>query len=421
MVIVFASVLVQQSTGRYWLGRAEQAYETRRLEASDHAYQMASRWTFSKAPLTMQRARIARLLDRQESFESLLGEAQLQGASGTSIRLERQLQNIQLGEVSENRSKLTSLLADPVNAPATLEAFATGYLATGELRSAQEILESWLEIDPDAVVAHSVLGQIYFEQENFGQAEIEFRKAASVNPDLVDARLGLARTCYSLDKTNDAIKHFSAVLAIDPQHIESMLSRAALKLKKDGSVEAVGELESVIADHPDLYPPRYELASYLAKSNEHARVIELIEPLMDRFPDDIALNYLLGGALSESGNRSRAAPYLDRYLQGRRTLDRWAGADLEALAIESDDSTTKQIALDYARYQWDESSPWLLLAVEMRPRDAELHRVLSEIYEKNGSLGRSERHRKIASLIIQTGLSSPSERGGDSVPAESLK
>jgi predicted Zn-dependent protease len=74
-----------------------------------------------------------------------------------------------------------ALQYDPVS-PIISTRLASSLMSSGKSEQAREILDPVLEIYPDYVGLHMILGRIYMEKDNLSKAEEAFQTAIAINP-----------------------------------------------------------------------------------------------------------------------------------------------------------------------------------------------------------------------------------------------
>ncbi|MBT5472463.1 MAG: tetratricopeptide repeat protein, partial [Nitrospina sp.] len=90
-------------------------------------------------------------------------------------------------------------------------------------------------IDPEFAKAHNNLGNVYFKQNLFEEAEWKYKKALELAPDYCDAHFNLGLLFNRQEKWNDAIWKFHQVLQLIPKdelakkYIESIKKKIDVK------------------------------------------------------------------------------------------------------------------------------------------------------------------------------------------------
>lgn len=99
--------------------------------------------------------------------------------------------------------------ADPVAGARTRVAIAIEYLQKNQLDLALQHLQRALELDPKSPEAYNIMGVLLEKDDNFSQAESNYRKALSLKSDYPQARNNYGVLLFRLKRYKDAIEQFS--------------------------------------------------------------------------------------------------------------------------------------------------------------------------------------------------------------------
>ena len=172
------------------------------------------------------------------------------------------------------------------------------------------------ELAPDNALLWQTLGQVYEENELYGQAEAAYNKAVEVNPKLLLARLSLALF-------HERRKHLETALDM---YVDLIINNT-------GSREAAVALKRVV----DLYPPVIDAmikriqsdkvlteeeidriakrAQLLISRGQFDMAIQFLQPLAERYPDNPKGHYWLGQAYVGKNDYVKGAVSLSRSLE----------------------------------------------------------------------------------------------------------
>jgi len=184
----------------------------------------------------------------------------------------------------------------------------------GQWEQAKELLQQWLEIDPENAMAHTRMGIVLFRLDNAKGALAEFTKAKDINPKTAHPFVSLGRLFYANSDTENARKSYE---------------------------KAYGENESD-ADVAQAY------VEWLIQEYELEKAQEIATALRDNSPGELTPLLLDGIVAYMRGQADRAEQTFQKVL----SLDpRNARAtDLMALLlIQSDKLQDKERALQYAQ------------------------------------------------------------------------
>lgn len=99
--------------------------------------------------------------------------------------------------------------ADPVAGARTRVAIAVEYLQKNQLDLALQHLQRALELDPKSPEAYNIMGVLLEKDDNFKEAESNYRKALSLKSDYPQARNNYGVLLFRLKHYKDAIEQFS--------------------------------------------------------------------------------------------------------------------------------------------------------------------------------------------------------------------
>jgi hypothetical protein len=101
-----------------------------------------------------------------------------------------------------------------------------------QFHEALEFAQRALAINPNAAMAHQVLGLVFLQQDQIHEAIASFQKSVSIRPDLTAAHHGLGRCHLLLGDLEQAEEHFNRALLIQPDFAAAHFNRAAVWLKQ---------------------------------------------------------------------------------------------------------------------------------------------------------------------------------------------
>ena len=90
-------------------------------------------------------------------------------------------------------------------------------IAQGKSSEARERVSRQLEASPNNPLLYNLLGQLWMQEKDTGQAEIAFKKAIELDNSLLSAYMNLGQLYHQAGKTDQAEKEYDAILAKDPK------------------------------------------------------------------------------------------------------------------------------------------------------------------------------------------------------------
>ena len=132
---------------------------------------------------------------------------------------------------------------------------ADAYRKAGELDRAIELCHNGLELHPDYVSAHIVLGRCLVDMKNDPGAEGVFRKVLDLDPENILALRMLAELTERNERYDEAVKWIDRLIAADPMNGDAAESSVRVKGKAaQAAAKSTLPMESVPALHQPPAP-----------------------------------------------------------------------------------------------------------------------------------------------------------------------
>lgn len=184
-------------------------------------------------------------------------------------------------------------------------------------RMAREMLERVTQMAPSYADAYAELADIYFQRATFGwsefaQQDVETairlsQKALEIDPDNVLAHSVLARAYTSVLKYDLGLAESERALQLNPSDAEVMLARAAVLLWTGRIDESIATAEAAMRLNVSIGPEaslNLGLAYLLAR--RYADAVRLLEAQRTRYPAYPLLELPLAAAYAELGRGTEA-------------------------------------------------------------------------------------------------------------------
>ena len=191
--------------------------------------------------------------------------------------------------------------------------------------------------DPKNGTIYYYIGEVYYQSEDFVEAEKSYKKGLSINPQCAECKVGLGKLLLDQGKTLEADEHFQSAVRLDKKNPEiyALIGEAYLRTKKPNANKAV----------------------------EYMSIARDMDPSVARYWSSLGDAYKLAGNNGEAMTSYEDAIRKDplntaAYISMARI---WKAAKQDSLAI-----------------------PLLLKAIELSPNDAQPYKDLIELYIKNG-------------------------------------
>lgn len=205
-----------------------------------------------------------------------------------------------------------------------------GALALREFLAAEKL-------DPLNPRVHYALGEAYFAQGQFADAEAHLRRALEIHAAQHDARMTLVALLLFQKRYEEAIQQ-SQVLIDDPTFSSpwrALTNRGTAQLRLGRDAEARKSLELALEYRSDFWPAMISLADLETESGHRADAIRLLQDVIALQPGpavESEVNYRMAEIYVAMGNRHRALGHLTASV-ARAPDSRWAKKSQEYLKL----------------------------------------------------------------------------------------
>lgn len=170
-------------------------------------------------------------------------------------------------------------------------------IQSGELDEAKNVIDDELLRHPSNVEAYNLLGIIFTNQKNFGDALDTFQKALKLNPNSTSTHNNLANLYVAQQKPDLAEKEFSRVLQIAPANRDANYNLGLLLLAKGSPLPAIAHFQRV---HPQTIETQFNLVRAFFAAGESMQALQLARQLSAAHKSDVQLHFTLGIVLASA-------------------------------------------------------------------------------------------------------------------------
>ena len=185
-----------------------------------------------------------------------------------------------------------------------------GYLARGDLETADTRFRLALEYNPHFVEALVNLGLVELERGNFTRARQLLERARRVNEHIAQPHHGLGVLAERMGDREAAAVHYRAALAVDPGFAPARLNLAHLLFDANQLYHAKEEFAKLTQVAPDLAQAHAGLAETLIQLGRRSEAERIVQSQAPRFPESTELQVLLARSELRSGHTERAVQRL---------------------------------------------------------------------------------------------------------------
>ncbi len=117
------------------------------------------------------------------------------------------------------------------------------------------------------------MGDVFFAQQNFGMAFVEYGKALKANPTRTAVRRKLGYLMLKKGFPADALSEFNAILEKDPRHVQALEGKATALLQLNRLTEAEETLSTAVTNDPKLWQAHALLGKVYDRQKLYDRAI----------------------------------------------------------------------------------------------------------------------------------------------------
>jgi len=195
-----------------------------------------------------------------------------------------------------------------------------GFLARGDLETADTRFRLALEYNPHFVEALVNLGLVELERGNFTRAKQLLERARRINEHVAQPHHGLGVLAERVGDAAAAAAHYRAALEVDPGFAPARLNLARLLFDSDQLYHAKEEFTKLTQVAPDVAEAHAGLAETLIRLGRRAEAERIVASEAPRFPASTELQVLQARGELRRGQTERAVQRLSA-LTGRSDAD----------------------------------------------------------------------------------------------------
>ncbi len=181
----------------------------------------------------------------------------------------------------------------------------------GELYVAERVYRELLRYCPDLPLLHYNLGLVYFQAEDFVQAQHSFARAVELAPEDGDSRFNLALTEKKIGNLGRAIDHYRQLLKQQPDCVDALYNLGGCCKDSGRQEEAMELYRRVLRLDPDHAAANSNLAFLCHRQGEIDLAVHHYRRVLAVQPDHAAARHMLAALTGEEPDASS-----DAYIRG---------------------------------------------------------------------------------------------------------
>ena len=168
-------------------------------------------------------------------------------------------------------------------------------MAQGKLNEARERVTKQLEASPNNPMLYNLLGQLWMQAKDTGQAEIAFKKAIELDNSLLAPYLNLGQLYQQAGKLDQAAQEYEIVLKKDSTVVSAHILLGMIHERRNEYKKAQAQYEQALKFNPRLAPAANNLAWLMAEQGENLDVaLSYAQTAREQQPNDPHIADTLG-------------------------------------------------------------------------------------------------------------------------------
>jgi tetratricopeptide (TPR) repeat protein len=160
---------------------------------------------------------------------------------------------------------------------------ADAYLQLNDTANAIKAYETAIQLDPNRDDSHIKLGNLYYAENRYKDAEQEFKEAVRINPS-ANNYYSLGQAYLGLGLYNDAANQFNEVIRLEPESPNGYFGMGQALSKKGQYQEAIFKFQKALRFDPQLYDAHAEIGYAYADMGEMDQAQEKLDFLESEDP-----------------------------------------------------------------------------------------------------------------------------------------
>ena len=177
-----------------------------------------------------------------------------------------------------------------------------------------DLIGAAIEIDADAALYHSNLGNAFRALGQLNEAMASYQRAVALNPDYAEAHSNLGAALQAQNRQDEAVACFRRAVALKPDFLEAHNNLGAALLKQGRADEAADCCRTALALNPNDAEAHNTLGAALRTQGHLDEALVLHQKARDLAPQSPETHNNLGIVLQQLGRLDEALACWDRAL-----------------------------------------------------------------------------------------------------------
>jgi len=196
--------------------------------------------------------------------------------------------------------------------------------------------------DEQKAAEHLSRGDAYFEEEEYGEAAIEYKNVLQINPNDGEVHYKLAQTYLKSEKVRDAFWELRESVRLEPENIDARVQLSQLLFYAKELDEALEMIDGAIASEPDRVEAHVVRAQVLLAQGQKDESLAAFAKAVEVGPEEEGALLLYASALEQNGEVDAAEEWFVKLTEVAPNFRSYAAFAMH-LARRRDESRNDEI------------------------------------------------------------------------------
>lgn len=391
----------------YYVSAARSALSEFDFSAALVALEKAERQQPDRADVQYLLAVANRRSGHVDQVEPRLKSAEHLGWPLADIERQRLLLRTQVGRFHEVEKQLQALFAAQTDDEAALEIYeslAHGYWANHRIQDTIKALDYWIQWRPRDTDPRVMRADIYIEFNDPVSAEKEYRAILEIAPQHILAHEMLGRLLLEASKVDEAAEQFRYCATHGAANASVLSELAECEFRSSRPEEADRWLSRIKLDElpPERRAKVLKLKADIARFRQHnVEALAILTQAIEEWPHDSGVHQSLGQTYAALGQRELATKHLDISKEILVRAERFSALQRRVVTEPDDPNLRYQVAeILVAQGLRSDAVGWWRSAIRSDAKHQPSHEALADYYAETGKPELAENHRHLAAASV---------------------
>ncbi|MGB2662389.1 MAG: tetratricopeptide repeat protein [Candidatus Acidiferrum sp.] len=215
---------------------------------------------------------------------------------------------------AEKQFKL-AVEADPHNS-STVTQFTDFLFARNQTSRAFLLVQHYVSSYPNEATGHALLGTLYFDSKNYGEAQAEFERSIQLDPSNIQGYLRLGKVFEATGQNQSAVAQYQKALDLQPSHAPLATMIGNFYLEKGDLETARKYYNQALSGDPNFAIAIANMAWIDAQEGKNLdTALGMAQKARSLMPESPSITDTLGWVMYKRGSYDSAIPLLKECVQ----------------------------------------------------------------------------------------------------------